>query len=146
MMDEQKDFKIAQISKYYMQLLCVLPIGLIMGSVFLWEWYAVQPSNDDQLLSGKIVEETIGKHLDHIERPALIIRIDDTDIMVKAILSMNGKGWRRDKVTFYYSGDPKKEIYLLEETNPKWIGLFFLLSLILGLIFVKCYELKVKSG
>jgi len=129
---------VQQLNGYKTKFYILLPICLLIGVIYTYEWFSIQPAMNDQIMTGKI--------LGIIERTVLIIQLDESNICVNALLSMNGSNFYRDKVTFYFSGDPEKEVYLLEEHNPLYIGLFFLLTPLIGLAVTNHLKKKENRG
>lgn len=60
----------------------------------------------------KIVTYRLGN-----KRPRLTVKIDGSPILVRADLSMDGLDKIPEAVSFYYSGDPRREVHLLQEGN-----------------------------
>jgi hypothetical protein len=88
-----------------------------------------QPSPNDQLVHGQVISREMGLvGWLRIQRPLLTIQLENSDVIVKASLSMNGINDMPDNVTFYFSGDANREVYLQEEYNPIWGGVFLSLS------------------
>ena len=99
---------------------------------------------DNQLRSGIVVSKDFTK-IGIMKRPRLKIRINDKETIISAVLSMDGINDLPKKVSFYYSGDPKKEVYLLQETSALIVSLFFFLAPPGGLLFLKLFEKKLLS-
>src|SRR5574339_78346 len=94
-----------------------------------------RPSPNDQLVHGFVVNREMGTTTFGIVRPILTVQIQETGETVYAVLSLSGINDVPNNVTFYYSGDPSQEVYLIEETNPIW-GFMLFLTMSVGLLAV----------
>lgn len=88
----------------------------------------VQSSQKNKLVDGQVVKREISLDSLKMKRPLLTIQLADSDVFVKASLSMDGINDVPDSVHVYYSGDPNQEVYLQEETNPLWGFVFFIVA------------------
>jgi hypothetical protein len=84
------------------------------------------------LAHGKGFMRQKGRRAWVLEHPELTIKIEGKEDIVKAYLGGDSAEKIPDEVSFYYAGDPKKEIRLREESNPLWAALFLLLTPLLG--------------
>jgi len=122
----------------------LLPISWCFGAYFLYEHINNSRKYDDQIYTGIVVSRdftTIGI----MKRPRLNIKLNDRETIVSAVLSMDGINDLPEVVSFYYSGDPKKEVYLMQEASELIIFLFFFLTPPAGLFFLKLYEKKLLT-
>ncbi|PHS14859.1 MAG: hypothetical protein COA86_14370 [Kangiella sp.] len=117
----------------------LLPISWAFGAYYLHEHMSNSNKYNNHLETGIVVSKDFTK-VGIMKRPRLKIRIDGKEIIVSAVLSMDGINDLPERVFFYYSGDPKKEVYLTQETSALTILLFFFLTPLIGLVFIKWYE------
>jgi len=108
------------------KLLFVMLFALPLAGVELYDYAVHYPRADWELKSGRVIMRAMASTHLGIKRPLLTVRIDGTDTAVFASLGGSGINDVPGRVTFYYSGDPTREVLLREETSPLWIGLFFL--------------------
>ncbi len=99
----------------------------------------VQAAQTNELVQGEVVKREISLDSLKMKRPLLTIHLADSDIFVKASLSMDGINDVPDSVHVYYSGDPSQEVYLQEETNPIWGSILFI---VLGGLLLFMYITK----
>ena len=122
-----------------MRILLLIVVSLPLSVILFNDFIHSRPSPNDQLVHGQVVrrEMSIGGWL-RIQRPLLTIKLENSDVIVKASLATNGINDMPNIVTFYYSGDPNKEVYLQEEYNPIWGSIFFVVIFMFSLwYFVK---------
>ncbi len=118
------------------KLLLVMVVG-IPATIFLFvDFLHSLPSPTDRLVQGQVVGREMGTAALGIQRPLLTVQLDDADVLVQASLSMNDIDDMPDHVTFYYSGDPGREVYLQEETNPIWGTIILVIVLTGGFIWI----------
>src|SRR5262249_29597640 len=120
--------------------LLVAPFGWALGLLFLLDFVHSFPKPGEQVVNGKVVSRAMLQSAWGIQRPVLTIQVEGTNDMVKAELSANALKDLPDDVTFSYSGDPSREVFLQQETNPIWGALFLLLLPALGVAFLLYVE------
>ncbi|HWA28204.1 MAG TPA: hypothetical protein VG734_21310 [Lacunisphaera sp.] len=111
-----------------LKLCFVMLFALPLAVLFFQDFAVHRPQAGWQLKSGRVTRREMAKTALGIKRPLLSVRIDGTDQSVQASLASNAINDLPERVTFYYSGDPAREVFLQEETNPLGIGLFLLLG------------------
>jgi hypothetical protein len=117
----------------------IIPVNIYLFNDFMYS----RPSPNDQLVHGYVVKREMGTTTFGIVRPILTVQIQDTGENVNAVLSLSGINDIPANVTFYYSGDPSQEVYLLEETNPIWgFMLFLIMSVMLLAVLTAMMLLK----
>ena len=106
--------------------LILLPVSLLLGGFFLYEWGGTRATTGTSLHHGEVIERRMAPIWFFVQRPRLTIRVDRTREIVHAVLSLNAMNDIPNRVSFYANGRPNAEVYLLEEDNPLWAALFFL--------------------
>lgn len=114
----------------------LLPIAWALGAYLCYEWQTSRPAANDELIVGEIADKEMAKVWSFVRRPKLIVTSDKVPKALYAVLSVDGIDDLPIAVSFYYSGDPAKEIYLQQESSPLVIGLFFILAPVFALWFV----------
>src|ERR1700722_11470364 len=104
------------------------PFAWALGAYFLLEFIHGLPSAGAELVRGRVIMRQRARDDWGLEHPELTIKVDGRDDVVRANLSADSPERIPDEVSFYYSGDPKKEVRLREETNPLGAALFLLLT------------------
>jgi hypothetical protein len=117
------------LDRYWLGLgLVAAPFAWALGVYFLLDFVHGLPSSGDQLVHGRVLVRQKARDRWGLEHPELTIQVEGKGDLVKANLAGDSTERIPDEVSFYYSGDPKKEVRLREETNPLWAGLFLLLA------------------
>ena len=122
----------------------LLPIAWALGAYLCYEWQTVSPGPGDELVTGEIADKEMTKIWSFVRRPKLIVTSDKTSEHLYAVLSVDGIYDIPAAVSFYYSGDPTQEVYLQQESSPLWFGLFFILTPVAGLLFIRWYRGRLK--
>lgn len=118
-----------RLDRYWLGLMFVMaPFAWALGSYFFLDYIRGFPSQGDELVHGKVFMRQKGRGAWGLEHPELTIKIEGKEDMVKAYLIGDTAEKMPDEVSFYYSGDPKKEVRLREESNPLWAALLLLLT------------------
>ena len=118
-----------RLDRYWLGLMFVMaPFSWALGSYFFQDYIHGFPSQGDELVHGKVFTRQKGRGAWGLEHPELTIKIEGKEDMVKAYLIGDAAEKIPDEVSFYYSGDPRKEVRLREESNPLWAALFLLLT------------------
>jgi|GEM_PF-5259593 hypothetical protein len=103
--------------------------SLFAGASF---WHAAQTwaGSDARLMHGQIVSYEMVQVLPPtaVRSPRFAVEFLDRGqrITVHATSALEQPNRVPQNVTFWYSGDPTREVRLLETTNPTSVGLFFL--------------------
>ena len=117
-----------------MRILLLIVISLPLSAFLFSDFIHSRPSPNNELVHGQVIRREMGLvGWLRIERPLLTIKIDNSDVIVQGSLSLNGINDMPDTVTFYYSGNPSREVYLQEEYNPIWGSIFFVVIFIFSL-------------
>ena len=124
------------------KLLLVMLFALPLAALDFYDFAVHYPRDGWELKSGRVIMRALAPTFLGIKRPLLTVRIDGTDTAVFASLASNAIDDLPAHVTFYYSGDPSKEVLLQEETNPFWVGLFFLVAPFAGLWLINRFMSK----
>lgn len=114
------------------------------------------PKPGDRLVEGRIIKMEVQKTTSNAFRSSrrivsydtfLTIKIVNTNTVVTTILDGDWTGRLPDVVTFYYSGDPTRRVFLQQDNSPLMgvvlfsiIGLTVLLGLIVVLMLYKRAE------
>lgn len=65
----------------------------------------------------------------YLKRSLFVIELADSGERVRAVTGRYLLDKVPDEVRFYYSGDPSREVFLLDyEEDPLWIGLFIVVA------------------
>ncbi|HEY7153853.1 MAG TPA: hypothetical protein VH575_07820 [Gemmataceae bacterium] len=127
--------------RYWLGLMFVMaPFAWALGSYFFLDYLHSFPSQGDELVHGKVFMRQKGRGAWGLEHPELTIKIEGKEDMVKAYLVGDTAEKIPDEVSFYYSGDPKKEVRLREESNSLWAALFLLLAPLLVAVVLAYIE------
>jgi hypothetical protein len=126
-------------------LIILIPLCLIFGGWCFKEWIKSWPEKNSHLVRGTVLREERFKLTPFIVRPKLYIQLKDEKTIVHAILSVDGGDMQGQKVTFYYTGDPSKEVFLQEEDNPLWVGVLTISILILVIFLRIWYKRKIEK-
>ncbi len=118
----------------------LLPIAWALGAYLCYEWQTLRPGPGDELVTGEVADREMTKVWSFVRRPRLIVTSNRAPKPLYALLSVDGIDDIPTAVSFYYSGDPTKEIYLQQESSPLWFGLLFILAPVLGLLFIGWYR------
>ncbi|HEY7315487.1 MAG TPA: hypothetical protein VH643_39520 [Gemmataceae bacterium] len=131
------------LDRYWLGLMLVMaPFAWALGSYFFLDYVHGFPSPGDELVHGKVFMRQKGRGAWGLQHPELTIKIEGKEDMVKAYLVGDSAEKIPDEVSFYYSGDPKKEVRLREESNPLWAALFLLLTPLLVAVVLAYIEWK----
>lgn len=130
---------LAAIEHAYSTLLFLLPISIACGAYFMYEHMQNIKTYNGNLVNGEVINRNYIK-IYGIKRPLLNINIVENNTMIKAILSMDDINDMPTRVTFYYSGDNEREVYLQEETSALYISLFFIVTPIVAFYAAKIYR------
>jgi hypothetical protein len=118
-----------KLDRYWLGLMYVMaPFAWALGAYFFLDYIHGFPSQGDELVRGKVFMRQKGRGAWGLEHPELTIKIEGKEDMVKAYLVGDTAEKVPDEVSFYYSGDPNKEVRLREESNPLWAALFLLFT------------------
>jgi hypothetical protein len=121
------------LDRYWLGLmLLAAPFGWALAIYFLLDFVHGLPSAGDELVHGRVLARGRARDGWGLEHPELTIKVLGKNDVVRANLVGDTADRIPDEVSFYYSGDPKKEVRLREETNPLWAALFLLLLPLLG--------------
>jgi hypothetical protein len=136
--------------RYWLSLAFVVsPFAWAFGLYFLEDYIHSLPSSGDELVHGEVFMRQRGADSWGMEHPELTIQVEGKKDMVKANLRGDTDKKIPNRVSFYYSGDPNKEVHLREETNPLWAALFLLLTPLLVaavLIYVERKRFQVAAS
>jgi hypothetical protein len=133
--------------RYWMGMMLVAaPFAWTIAVYFLLDYVHGLPSSGAELVHGRVFMRQKGRDNWGMEHAELTIKIDDTKDMVKANLIANSSEQIPEEVSFYYSGDPTKEVRLREETNPLWAALGLLLIPLLTAIWLARLDRKQRRG
>lgn len=121
----------------------LLPLAWVLGAVLCYEWQTSRSGPGDELIIGEVADREMAKVWSFVRRPKLIVTSDRAPRPLYAVLSVDGIDDIPTAVSFYYSGDPAKEIYLQQESSPLWFGLFFIMAPVLGLLFIGWYRRRL---
>src|SRR5262245_16113671 len=123
------------LDRYWLSLMFVVtPFAWALGYIFLTDFIHSIPRSGDELVHGKVFMRQKMRDAWGMEHPELTIQIDGKDVMVKASLMGTDMKKVPDQVSFYYSGDPNREVFLQEETSTIWGALFLLLVPLLVIV------------
>jgi hypothetical protein len=122
----------------------LLPIAWALGAYLCYEWQTLRPGPDDELVTGEAVGREMTKLWSFVPRPKLVVTSNKAPEPLYAVLSVDGMNDIPIVVSFYYSEDPTKEIYLQQESSPLWFGLFFILAPVSGLLSIGWYRRRLQ--
>jgi hypothetical protein len=129
------------LDRYWLGLMFLAaPFAWALGAYFLLDFVHGLPSSGAELVRGRVIMRQRARDDWGLEHPELTIKVDGRDDVVRANLSADSAERIPDEVSFYYSGDPRKEVRLREETNPLGAALFLLLTPLLmaaGLVYAE---------
>jgi hypothetical protein len=125
------------------KLLVAALVGVVLGShLMIQGYYSLVPAGAD-LTQGEVIHSEVTKRWG-IPKKLLTVRISGTETVVKAI-DLDGKdGPLRDRVSFYYSGDPTELVYLPEQIELVYLGLFFIA--VAGACVLVCFWDRIWAG
>jgi hypothetical protein len=103
----------------------ILFLAFLLGLYFLSEAIANHSNSKSPLEHGTVIRVEKAEIFWGVKRPLLIVRADKSAVELKALLSASVASNIPRRVSFHYSGNPAEEIYLEQEYDPLWIGLFF---------------------
>ena len=107
-------------------------LGFLVG-VFLWfDYWESRPDASWPMVHGVVTDRSMIALGGFVKRPHLTIRTEPNGPSVQAVLTMNAHESVPDTVSFRYSGNPSREVFLEEETSPLTGALLFF-GLIVGL-------------
>jgi hypothetical protein len=120
--------------RYWLSLMFVAaPFAWALGAYFLEDYIHSLPAAGDELVHGQVIVRQRARDNWGLEHPELMIQVEDSPDMVKANLRGDTAEKIPNRVSFYYSGDPSREVHLREETNLLLpAALFLLLVPLLG--------------
>lgn len=101
----------------------------IAGASF---WHAAQTwaGSDARLVHGQIVSYEMVQLLPPtaVRSPRFAVEFVDRGqrLTVQATSALEQPNWVPQNVTFWYSGDPTRDVRLLETTSPATVGMIFL--------------------
>lgn len=103
-----------------------LPIAIV-GTLFFSvagfvEWPRSRAGPNSVLTHGTVIKRGSTWQWGIFSRPELTIRIKDSNTVARAVLSSNNEHSIPDTVSFYFDGDPIKEVFLRQERNPLLIA------------------------
>ena len=117
-----------------------LPVFWLLGIFLALDAVKAHSHSSNTFVSGRVVGSQIQANQWGISRPDLTIRINGTSTIVHASLSMNGVNEMPDEVSFFYSGDPSREVFLQQETDPLWGALLMFLAPLVVLLMIYFLE------
>ena len=141
-MNTKKEYQESLIKNKLIALLLFTPLSILLSIIFLYETYISYQTYDNNLVSGTVVSREKTKAYT-ATRTLIKIKIDNTGTVVNAVLMLDKE--TPDKVSFYYSGNPAKEVYLQCETNPLLGTLIFTIFSIPGILAYRFY-FRQKNG
>ena len=94
-------------------------LGMAMGVMFVFEFLDSRPEDGARLTNGIVVSSAYTTHIG-FKRPVLTVRLENSEETVRAVLANDKVEDFPQRVSFYYSGDPKKEVFIQEEMHPLW--------------------------
>ncbi len=127
-------------------LLAAIPFAWALGLTYLWDSFGSWPSSTDTLAQGRVIVRQMAPNRWGIRRPELLIRIENTQVLVRASLALSGTDEVPDRVSFFYSGDPNREVLIREQVSPFWGALFFLGLPVGALLLLGYVERKWFTG
>ena len=136
--------KLMSLRNYRTKLYIFLPISWLLGLFLAMDVVKVHSHSSSALVYGQVVERQIHANQWGISRPYLTIQINGTSALVHASLSMNSVDEMPDKVSFFYSGDPSREVFLQQETDPLWGALLMFLLPPIGLLMIHFWERRER--
>ncbi len=105
-------------------MLIVAVIGAVFGSYMLYTWFPIAVDYNCPVVTGTITERTPIEE-GGVPRVDFTIQVSEPPVVVHAHAQRYLIDQVPDEVRFRYSGDPGKEVFLMEhEENPLWIALF----------------------
>lgn len=104
------------------RILGLVPLALGLVLIYLAYSFTIEniegsPSSGDSLVSGTVIGRTFAPQRFRPTGPRLFVRIDNSPVVVHADLTNDKIDKLPDRVSFYYSGNPQKEVRLLQERN-----------------------------
>ena len=113
-----------------------------LGTSLAVEGYRSLTPRDAELTHGQVIHAELTRRW-FAPRWLLTIRINGTETRVKAILAGQGSSPDLPKeVSFYYSGDPAREITLSEDVQGLYLGLA--LIVIGAFCFLVCFWDRIR--
>ncbi|MEO0453684.1 MAG: hypothetical protein AAFY98_06050 [Verrucomicrobiota bacterium] len=82
------------------------------------EYQEVLRKQEYKKVTGTVVERYMTEYLGILTRPVYVIRPDGANFTVEALLNQNQLFDFRDRVEFYFGGDPAEEVRLIGEEDP----------------------------
>src|SRR5262249_50406229 len=119
--------RVHHLSKPLLVLLFLFSIPL--GISFLSEWVHAQGAMGSPHVNGIVLERKECLRFGGIPAGQVKLKIENTDIVVTAMVSRVDLGRVGKSVGFHFTGDPAREVYLDSEDDPIyafWLGLLFL--------------------
>jgi hypothetical protein len=117
------------------KLIFVSLIGFIFGGYMFVSWLPLAADRNAPIVTGRITNRT---PIDQggVPRVDFTIEVSDPPAVVHAHAQRYLIDQVPDEVRFRYSGDPDREVFLIDhEENPLWIALFcFAGSAVLGFL------------
>jgi len=105
-------------------LLMILALGASV--IYFRDYITTRPDPSWPIVHGEVISRSMIRVGGIARRPYLRIRVVPSGPIVHAILATNAMQDIPDNVSFRYSGDPTKEVELLEETSSLAGALMFL--------------------
>ena len=121
---------------YRTKLYILLPFAWLLGFVLALDAAAARSRPGSKFASGMVVARQLQANQWGVSRPLLTIQIAGTTTFVHASLSMNSSDNVPDAVSFFYSGDSTREVFLQQETDPLWGALLMFLLPPIGLVMI----------
>lgn len=110
-------------------------LGVVAGALLFADYVRNRPKASWRVVRGAVVERGSARLAGFVKRPELTIRVVPDGPNVRAVLAMNSSEKIPDTVSFHYSGDPAKEVFLEEETSSLTGALLFFGSVV-GLVLI----------
>lgn len=96
---------------------CIGIVSAYFASGFLVDYLSSGHSPDDKLVWGTVIKRSFAPQRFRPTGPRLTIRVDHSEDVAHADLANDRIDEFPDRVSFYYSGDPRKEVHLVLEEN-----------------------------
>lgn len=126
------------------KLLVAALVSIGLGShLTIQGYYSLVPAGAE-LTQGEVIHSEVTKRW-IIPQNLLTVKISGTETVVKAI-DLNGTAVPRvrGRVSFYYSGDPTELVFLPEQTERVYLGLFFIV--LAGACVLVCFWDRIWAG
>jgi hypothetical protein len=93
-------------------------VSLLMSATIVNDYQRERPDSAWPIVRGKVVQRSSEKRYVFVQRPKLTIWVEPNGPSITAVLMTNSSSSIPDSVSFRYSGNPEREVLLLEETSP----------------------------